>query len=244
MSIIGSLQAIWRYPVSSLAGEPLTKAAIDLDGVRGDRLWGIADADTGEVAAPERKRRWRQALEIEARIAGAGLEIRLPDGSWLDADSPTGRQALARYFGFPAELRRHPAPDLPAGSPTVEPRYKRSHIHLLSTASLATLQKLLPGSRLHPRRFRPSLLVDLPKPSSPFPETEWGVGREFWVGATRLKITEPCQRCALTVLGQGDQPQDPAVLAAITAHNEMNLGVLCSVLTPGGVSLGDPLRLA
>jgi uncharacterized protein YcbX len=126
----------------------------------------------------------------------------------------------------------------------VKPRYKRSHIHLLSAASLATLQALLPGSRLHPRRFRPSLLVELAEPSSPFPETEWDVGREFYIGTVRLKVTEPCRRCAVTVLGQGDLSQDPAVLAAITAHNQTNLGVLCSVVTPGGVSLGDPLRLA
>ncbi|MEA2778711.1 MAG: uncharacterized protein QOK29_255 [Rhodospirillaceae bacterium] len=244
MSIVGSLQAIWRYPVSSLAGEALSEAPIDLDGVRGDRRWGIADAETGEAAAPERKRRWRQAMEIEARMAGAGVEIRLPDGDWLNGNSPAGREALVRHFGFPAELRRHPAPDLAAGSPTVKPRYKRSHIHLLSAASLATLQALLPGSRLHPRRFRPSLLVDLAEPSSPFPETEWDVGREFYIGAVRLKVTEPCRRCAVTVLGQGDLSQDPAVLAAITAHNQTNLGVLCSVVTPGGVSLGDPLRLA
>jgi uncharacterized protein YcbX len=242
MAATGSLQAIWRYPVSSLSGESLASAAIDADGVRGDRLAGIIDAGTGEIAAPEKKRRWRPAPEVEARLSGANIELRLPGGGWLDAAGEDARAALAGHFGFAAETRRHPGRGAD-GAPTVEPRYKRNDIHLLTTASLEALQALLPGSRLHPRRFRPNLLVDLPDPAGPFPETSWGIGREFTIGAVRLKLVGPCQRCAFTVLAQGDQPQDPAVLAAIAQHNNMHFGVLCSVLTPGRVELGDPLLL-
>jgi uncharacterized protein YcbX len=239
----GRLQTIWRYPVSSLSGESLTGAEIAGDGVRGDRLAGVVDAETGEIATPEKKRRWRVAPEIEARLDGDGIELCLPGGGWLPAENAEGRAALAGYFGFAAEIRRHRGHGSD-GAATVEPRYRRNDIHLLSTASLVALQALLPGSRLHPRRFRPNLVVELPDATSPFPETEWGNGREFTVGAVRLKVVEPCQRCAFTVLAQGDQPQDPAVLAAITRHNHTHFGVLCRVLTPGSVSLGDPLVLS
>jgi uncharacterized protein YcbX len=243
MTAIGRLQAIWRYPVSSLSGESLSDAAIDPDGVRGDRLAGIVDAASGEIAAPEKKRRWRTAPEIQARLADGGIELRLPGGAWLAAEGAATSAALAGHLGFAAEIRRHPGQGS-NGAPTVEPRYKRNHIHLLSTASLATLQALLPDSRVHPRRFRPNLVVELPlDPAGPFPETAWGIGREFTIGTVRLAVAEPCQRCAFTVLAQGDQPQDPAVLAAITQHNGTHFGVLCSVLAPGNVSLGDPLTL-
>jgi uncharacterized protein len=242
MTAIGRLQAIWRYPVSSLCGESLASAEIDGDGVRGDRLAGVVDSSTGEIAAPEKKRRWRAAPEIEARLAGPGIELRLPGGGWLAAETAQASAALAGYFGFAAAIRRHSGREAD-GAPAVEPRYKRDDIHLLSTASLAALQALLPGSRLHPRRFRPNLVVELPDAASPFPETEWGSGREVTIGAARLSVVGPCQRCTFTVLAQGDQPQDPAVLAAISRHNNTHLGVLCSVLTPGSIRLGDPLVL-
>lgn len=244
MTAIGHLQQIWRYPVSSLSGESLEAAPLDADGLRGDRLWGLYDPARDEVAAPESKRRWRVAPQIEARLGESAPAIRLPGGAWLAAESEAAREALGRHFGFPAEIRRHPAPELPAGTATVAPRYTRNHIHLLSTASLASLQRLLPESRLHPRRFRPNLVVELPGAEAPFPETEWGAGREFRIGKARLRVAENCERCAFTVLAQGDQPQDPGVLAAITRHNATHMGVLCDVLEPGPIALGDPLRLA
>lgn len=243
MTTIGRLQQIWRYPVSSLSGESLDASPIDPDGLRGDRLWGLYDPARDEVAAPEKKRHWRPAPQIEARGTEGAPAIRLPGGDWLAADSATAREALARHFGFPAEIRRHPAPDLSDSLPTVAPRYTRNHIHLLSTASLASLQRLLPDSRLHPRRFRPNLVVELPDAASPFPETDWGAGREFQVGKARLRVAENCVRCAFTVLAQDDQPQDPAVLAAITQHNATHLGVLCDVVEPGDATLGDPVIL-
>ena len=38
---VGQLTEIWRYPVSSLAGERLASARLTLEGVEGDRACGI-----------------------------------------------------------------------------------------------------------------------------------------------------------------------------------------------------------
>jgi uncharacterized protein YcbX len=47
------VQQLWRYPVSSLGGERLSRLAITGGGVHGDREYVLVDVATGEVAAPE-----------------------------------------------------------------------------------------------------------------------------------------------------------------------------------------------
>jgi uncharacterized protein YcbX len=41
MSVLGELAAIWRYPMKSLAGEPLERTAIEADGIPGDRAGAL-----------------------------------------------------------------------------------------------------------------------------------------------------------------------------------------------------------
>lgn len=246
---IGRVDAIWRYPVSSLRGEALERAELQTSGVPGDRLWGLVDRETGEIAAPEKKKRWRPAGQVAARLApdGRSAEISLARGPWLPFDGPEARAALAGHFGFAVDVRPHPGGGLPpTAGPEVAPRYERHAVHLVTTASLGTLAALLPGSAVDPRRFRPNLVVatDAGPGRAPggFPEGEW-IGRELRVGGARLRVEEGCKRCAFTVIAQDDLPLDPAILAAIARHNDSILGVLCSVVEPGPARRGDPVGL-
>ncbi len=54
MTVLGRVKRLWRYPVSSLAGEPMSALAVGRGGADGDRLYGLVDAASGEVAAPDR----------------------------------------------------------------------------------------------------------------------------------------------------------------------------------------------
>ena len=57
---IGEVAGLWRYPVRSLRGEALRCLPVGLDGVVGDRAYGIADPEIGElVSSSQGKRRWR-----------------------------------------------------------------------------------------------------------------------------------------------------------------------------------------
>lgn len=44
---IGKLLEIWRYPVSSLAGERLELARVDAGGLRGDRTHALFELQSG-----------------------------------------------------------------------------------------------------------------------------------------------------------------------------------------------------
>lgn len=236
----GRVTALWRYPVSSLGGERLEVCAVDATGLAGDRAWGLADRDSGETAFPESKRRWRPAPQIRARSTEGGLHLDFPDGRSLPAAA--AGDALAAHFGFPVALRPHGADaGETATTGPLKPRYERHPIHLVTTASLAALRAILPDSAIDERRFRPNLVVDLPGAEG-FAETGW-IGRVVTVGGVRLRIAEPCVRCAFTTIAQDDLPLDPAVLMAITKRNATHFGVLCTVETPGEIRVGDPARV-
>ncbi|MGV2080316.1 MULTISPECIES: MOSC N-terminal beta barrel domain-containing protein [unclassified Rhizobium] len=78
MEVAANVQALWRYPVSSLRGERVDALTVAIDGVRGDRGHLLVDLVSGEIAAPEKIVRWRPALELGARIFDGDVMIPWP----------------------------------------------------------------------------------------------------------------------------------------------------------------------
>jgi len=233
---IGSVAALWRYPASSLGGERLDAATVGVDGVEGDRLYGIIDVATGGIARPDSDRKWHPAPQISARLVGGALEIRLPGSDWLPAPSDAADRAASAFLGFDAAIRR-----FEEGTALEAPRYRKAPIHLLTTASLAELKAQHPGGDPDPRRFRPNIVVDMPPVPGHFTETEW-LGRGIAIGDVELTITEPCRRCGFTIIGQDGFEFDADILRTLVRRNRHNLGVYCEVTRPGTVRPADAMR--
>ena len=54
-------------------------------------------------------------------------------------------------------------------------------------------------------------------------ENDW-IGRTVLIGDTvRLAITEPCPRCVMITLPQGDLPKDSGILRTAAQHNAVNV---------------------
>jgi MOSC domain-containing protein len=116
-------------------------------------------------------------------------------------------------------------------------------LHLLTTASLRSLESLTPGSRADVRRFRPSVLVAAPDdPDNPFPEEAW-VGRKVALGEAVLEIVGACPRCVMITHRVDDLPTDRALLRTVIRHAHQNLGVYATVVTPGEMTVGDEVQL-
>jgi uncharacterized protein YcbX len=104
---VGTVAALWRYPVKSMQGEELESAEITAGGTVGDRAFAVVDAETGKVASAKHPRKWARLLECEASfaerpVAGAPLpavRIALPDGSVLRSDEPSVDEALSSMLG-------------------------------------------------------------------------------------------------------------------------------------------------
>ena len=116
-------------------------------------------------------------------------------------------------------------------------------VHVLTTATLDRLRELYPEGRFEVRRFRPNVVVETADGAKDFVENAW-IGRTLAIGeAVRLKINEPCPRCVMTTLPQGDLPKDPGILRTAAQYNQVHVGVYASVLRGGRVQRGDAVGL-
>lgn len=229
----GAVAAAWRYPVKSMRGQRLEYVDVDARGLDRDRLYAVRDA-AGRIGSGKRTRRFGKIdglLRFQAKYEGPLLEIVFPDGSIVREDSHALDAALSHLLGQAVTLVRE----------TDESHMDDAPIHLLTTASLAWLQALLPDATIDERRFRPNLLLDVP--GAERAEEAW-VGRELQIGdSVRLRVTRRTERCAMTVLDQGELPRDPRILKRITQEADLCLGVYAHVLTPGRVCTGDAAAL-
>jgi uncharacterized protein len=116
-------------------------------------------------------------------------------------------------------------------------------IHILTTATIDRLRQLYPQGRFEVRRFRPNIVVEPSSGEEGFIEDEW-LGKTLVIGdEVRINITEPCPRCVMTTLPQGDLPKDPGILRTAAQHNQVNVGVYGAVQQGGTIGRGDPVRL-
>jgi uncharacterized protein YcbX len=115
-------------------------------------------------------------------------------------------------------------------------------VSIMSRQSLESMDKLGSESCFDARRFRPNLLIDIPKSKLPFPEQEW-VGATLSIGSVVLKVEATCPRCSMTTHGFADLPRDTEVMRQLVRHSEGNLGVYASVQTAGSLSINDTVEV-
>ena len=240
---IGTVAEIWRYPVQSMRGEALEAADIAASGVVGDRRYGAVDPEAGMVvSSAQGRRKWRDIVTLAARYLGAPsngdatppVEILLRDGSRLRSDQRDIDERLSTALGAPVHLADKAAEDKRS-------EYSHSPLHLLTTASLRQFAQHHPEGRFAPARFRPNIVIDTGDKTG-FLEQGW-IERRFRIGeGVEIAITEHCKRCVMTTLPQGDLPFDPAILHTATAYNNTRAGVYATVVRPGAIKVGDPVR--
>jgi uncharacterized protein YcbX len=111
---VGTIRALWRFPVKSMLGEQLDAADLTEGGVVGDRAYAIRDRETGKVASAKHSKRWPNLLECRAAFVeapGPGDElppvrIELADGNAVLSDAADVDAVLSRFFGREVELAR------------------------------------------------------------------------------------------------------------------------------------------
>lgn len=245
MAQVGKVVELWRYPVSSMAGELCQTLELTPEGVHGERQLGLVDRATGEIADFLRDRRFEKVVFLSSRLEADGsVQIRLPDGDWIDAPSETASKALTDFMGFPVEIR--PYRDAPGfgwyAGPYAVNRYRPSALHLLTTASMARLKALHPEGNPDRRRFRPNVVVEMAEVEGVFPESQW-LDREIMLGAIPMTISAPTRRCGFTVVEQQGLASDPNILRHLVRNNQHNMGVYCSLETSGTITIGDAMAL-
>jgi uncharacterized protein YcbX len=239
----GTIEEIWRYPVSSLGGERLTSAELGTDGVVGDRTWCVADAQSGHPAAPEKEARWRPALFLHSRSGHDRPEIGFPDGEWLRVGERDTDAKLTLYFGFDVETRPYAGTGKPGPGDvqTAVNRYEVSPVHLVTTNSLRHLSTLVGTDDIDSRRFRPNVVLRT-HAAEGFEEKSW-LGSRMQMGGAIIHICEEAKRCGMTLIAQPGLPENPDVLRSVLRQNKRNFGIYGDVERSGTLSLGDAVDI-
>ena len=261
MSEIGTVAALWRYPVKSMLGEELATAEVNQRGLACDRAYAVVDPVENRVGSAKIPHKWARLYEFRAAYpdstAGAA-QVTFPDRTVMMSDDPGLDAALSRALGRevkfvsqpPAGLRLEVAKpgtdpltlERTVDFPLVNPFFDFGPVHLLTTATLDGLRSLYPEGDFDPRRFRPNVIIDT-RSQAGFVENGW-VGRTLALGEeVRLRVIMPTGRCAATTLAHSGLPNDPEILRTAKRHNSGNVGVYATVVQGGVVRCGDGVRL-
>lgn len=271
---VGSVAALWRYPVKSMMGEELTSSDVTDRGLLGDRQFAVVDRATGKIGGAKNPRKWGNFFDFRAAYAeppraGATMppvRITLPDGAAATTGQGDLDQVLSQAFGRDVALEEARSADKSQGATAEEywldmagldyrdtvtdfempagTFFDTAVVHLLTTATIDYLGALYPQGRFEARRFRPNIVISVPEEDDGFVENGW-VGRTVGIGGNaRLAITESCPRCVMITLPQGDLPKDSGILRTAAHHNGVNVGVYASVISGGTIRRGDAVSLA
>ena len=105
--LVGSVGALWRYPVKSMMGERVETVVVTERGILGDRAYALVDQNTGKLGSVKNPRKWGFLLTCKARFAEPVESdetvppalITLPDGAGLPTNRPETAKILSELLG-------------------------------------------------------------------------------------------------------------------------------------------------
>lgn len=234
MLSIGTVRAVGRYPVKSMAGERLAEADVEPRGIVGDRILAVytADGRLGSGKSSHRFRRVAGRRALRATYSDGRALISLPDGGSAYADAPAIGDLLRPVLGH-LSIR--------LGRETGMSHFDSAPLHLVTTSSIAALASAAPVA-VDERRFRPNIVVDTGSANG-FVENDW-LGCSLRIGGSLVvEITRATKRCVMVNAAEDELPDGP-LLEAIAERNDLNCGVYARVISRGTIRPGDAVSLS
>jgi uncharacterized protein len=235
--VIGQVEAIFRYPVKSMAGERLEAAQLGWHGLEGDRRLAFRKLDdrTGfpwlsASKLPELLLFTPLVREVDGDIA---THVRMPDGEVVPVFGEELVAEIARRHGTPVQMMQ-----LRQGI------FDEATVSVIATDTVTELTRLA-GQSPDVRRFRPNVLVRLTR-SGPFLENEW-VGGLLTFGdgddAPAVSVTMRDIRCSMVNLDPDTARSAPDMLKAVVRVNQNTAGIYATVTRTGRLTVGQTVRL-
>jgi len=235
---VGTIAALYRFPVKSMRGERLEQANIYWHGLEGDRRYAFVRSGnltrfpwlTGREV-PDLLR-YAPYLLDEMNPRECAVRVHTPDGGDLPVESDTLRDTLAAAYGAPVHL-------LHCGRGT----FDSAPLSLVGLASVRDLGALL-GQDLDPVRFRQNIVVE--PDGGAFAEEAW-LGRALSFGAgpdaPRIRLIRRDERCMMINLDPETAAQTPAVLREVVRTRDNCFGLYAQPERLGPVRAGDAVYL-
>jgi hypothetical protein len=259
MSIIGTVDSLWRYPVKSMRGEGLDEAFAGYSGIYGDRVFAFKSSANHKgfpyLTARDQRRllqyrpRFRNPEKaarpinlIEAESKGANplsadltelaVDVETPDGETLAIDDP----ALIEMLRADIDQKHQVT--------LMQSQRAMTDCRPVSIFSLQSAQQLAEeiGTPVDKRRFRANVYVDLTSAKG-FAENEL-VGRSVRIGwKVVITVLERDARCMIITLDPDTGEQAPAILKKVAQAHDGMAGVYGAVLAEGMLHKGDSIEV-
>jgi uncharacterized protein YcbX len=232
---IGEVEALFRYPVKSMAGERLESAALGWHGLDGDRRLAFRRSDD-RSGFP-----WLTATKVPELILytpqwrdGDGslpTHVRTPDGRELPLFSEELAADVARRLGSPVEMMH-----LNRGI------FDEASVSLITSTTVAEMATRV-RQPADVRRFRPNILIASSRAIA-FEEDEW-VGGVMTFGeesdAASISITNRDERCAMVNYDPDSARIDAEMLKSIVRERDNKAGVYGATMRRGRIAAGQAI---
>jgi uncharacterized protein YcbX len=209
-----TVAALWRYPVKTLAGEPIATAELTRLGIPGDRVV--------QVFGPEgirTSRRHHRLLGLHATLGGDGEPL-INGLAWK---SPNALELVRNAAGADAWLE--------AGT-----GLERFDVLPLLVATDGAVERF--GRDV--RRLRPNILIG---GVAGMAEVDWP-GAQLAIGNAVIDLDSLRQRCPMTIVDPDTLERDSGVLLDIHRRFGGKLALNAGVKTPGTIHVGDEVSLS
>lgn len=236
---IGQVEALFRYPVKSMAGESLDEANLGWHGLDGDRRLAFRKTrDRSDFP-------WLIASKLPDMLRFT--PIRREQGVHVEQPShvrtPDGRELAVFGDELATEVEvRH-------GAPVQMMELKQGVFDeaCVSVIAVDTVREIESAAGTNPdvRRFRPNIVLRLLRPG-PFQEDQW-VGGVLSFGdvgqGPSISVTIRDVRCSMLNLDPDSARSNPEVLKAAVRMNENTAGIYGTVIRCGRLAVGQTVRL-
>jgi len=231
---IGQIEAIFRYPVKSMRGEPLDAAPLGWHGLDGDRRFALRRLDD-RSGFP-----WLNASKLPdlVRFTPLGADgngealpthVRTPEGEELPLLGDELAAEIERRHGAPVQMMQ-----MKHGI------FDDATISVITSASAREICRLA-EQREDIRRFRPNIVIRSTR-AVPFEENEW-VGGALTFGdgddAPAVTVTMRDIRCVMVNIDPDSGTLAHQVMKAVVRANQNAAGIYGTVTRVGRVAVGQ-----
>jgi uncharacterized protein len=237
--VIGHVEALFRYPVKSMAGERLEAASLSWHGLEGDRRLAFRRmGDHSGMPWLTASRLPELLLYVPVRHKDSPSEhipthVRTPDGRELPAFSEELAADVERRYGNPVQMIHFR-----------NGIFDETNLSVIASETMSEIGRLA-GLSLDVRRFRPNVVVRLSRPTV-FQEDEW-VGGTLTFGegddAPSIAVTMRDIRCSMVNLDPDSARPAPEVMKAVVREHQNTAGVYGTVTRIGRLEVGQPIFL-
>ena len=233
--IVGHVVQLNRFPVKSMAGEPLAIAEIDWQGIEGDRQYAFYFRESRSRFP------WLTGRDVSALVLHsarftdpdapktARVEIAAPDGWRGHVDDPELIERLSAAAGAPVGLMQ-----LAIGA------YDSMPVSVVTTAAHQRVETAH-GTPLDIRRFRANVVIE-----SDHSQLEWS-GKRIAFGegpeGAELLMTDGIPRCAMVTIDPDTGARNPSVLRTVAQQFGNVYGAYAAPAKKGLVRVGDVVRV-